>query len=118
MAKHNQLGKAGEALASSYLQAKGYKILTQNYRFRRAEIDIIAQLDMLLVFIEVKTRGTDKHGFPEEAVSARKIELFLLAAEEFIFQTNWLYDIRFDIISITTASSGTPNIHHIEDAFH
>jgi len=118
MAKHNQLGKAGEVLASSYLQAKGYEILAQNYRFRRAEIDLIAKLGKLLVFIEVKTRGSDKHGFPEEAVNARKIELFLLAAEEFIFQQNWLHDIRFDIISITTSASGQPSIHHIEDAFH
>ena len=118
MAKHNQLGRSGEELASSYLQAKGYEILARNYRFKRAEIDIIAQLGKLLVFIEVKTRGSDRHGFPEEFVSTKKVNLFLLAADEYIYQHNWQHDIRFDIISLTTTPSGEFNIHHVEDAFH
>ena len=118
MAKHNQLGRSGEELASSYLQAKGYEILARNYRFKRAEIDIIAQLGKLLVFIEVKTRGSDKHGFPEEFVSTKKVNLFLLAADEYIYQHNWQHDIRFDIISLTATPSGKFSIHHVEDAFH
>ena len=118
MAKHNQLGSSGEELASSYLQAKGYEILARNYRFKRAEIDIIAQLGKLLVFIEVKTRGSDRHGFPEEFVSTKKVNLFLLAADEYIYQHNWQHDIRFDIISLTATPSGEFNIHHVEDAFH
>src|SRR5690606_39101976 len=104
--------------ASSYLTAKGYAILARNYRFKRAEIDIIAQFGNLLVFAEVKTRGSDKFGFPEEFVSDRKIELFLLAADEYIYQQNWQHDIRFDIISVSATQNGQFNIHHIEDAFH
>ena len=118
MAKHNQLGRSGEELASSYLNAKGYEILARNYRFQRAEIDIIAKSGKLLVFVEVKTRGSDKHGYPEEFVNARKEKLFLLAADEYIFQHNWPHEIRFDIISLSALPSGQFNIYHIEDAFH
>lgn len=118
MAQHHLLGRSGEELASSYLQAKGYEILARNYRFRRAEVDIIAQLGKLLVFIEVKTRNSDKHGYPEEFVSARKIELFLMAADEYIFRHHWQHDIRFDILSVTATPAGQFTIHHVEDAFH
>jgi putative endonuclease len=116
MATHNQLGNTGEEKAATYLMQKGYTILARNYRYRRAEIDIIAQLGNLLVFAEVKTRGSDKHGYPEEFVSPKKVELFLTAAEEYIFQHNWPHDIRFDIISVTATTEF--RIHHIEDAFH
>ena len=118
MAKHNQFGRSGEELASSYLKSKGFDILARNYRFKRAEIDIIARLGNLLVFVEVKTRGSDKHGYPEEFVSSKKENLFLLAADEYIFQQNWQHDIRFDIIALSATPSGQVNIHHVEDAFH
>ncbi|MFC5270745.1 YraN family protein [Adhaeribacter terreus] len=118
MAEHHKLGTTGEAVAAKYLVNKGFEILTQNYRYKKAEIDLIVRKDNLLVFAEIKTRSSDKFGFPEEFVSNRKIELFLMAADEYIFQQNWLHDIRFDIISVTANSNGTFNIHHIEDAFH
>lgn len=118
MAEHNKLGAAGEEIATKYLEEKGYKILARNYRYQRAEVDIIAQKNLVLVFAEVKTRGTNKHGFPEEFVNARKIELFLLAAEEYIYQNNWPHDIRFDILSVSVSFNGKFQVHHIEDAFH
>ena len=118
MAKHNQLGTEGEELASSYLKAKGFEILARNYRFKSAEIDIIAKSGKLLIFVEVKTRGSNKHGFPEEFVNTKKENLFLLAADEYIFQHNWQHDIRFDIISLSATLSGQFSIHHVEDAFH
>ncbi len=118
MAKHNLLGKTGEDLASAYLATKGYVIVARNYRFKRAEIDIIARQDKLLIFAEVKTRGSDKHGYPEDFVNAKKTGLFLLAADEYIYQHNWQHDIRFDIIAISATPGGEFSIHHIEDAFH
>ncbi|TXK37186.1 YraN family protein [Pontibacter qinzhouensis] len=114
--KHIITGQAGEASAVRYLQEMGYQICCRNFRYKRAEVDVIAQKDGLLVFVEVKTRASDKFGFPEEAVGARKEALLLAAAEEYIYQTNWQHDIRFDIISITLAP--TPTVHHIKDAFH
>lgn len=118
MAAHNILGETGELLAANYLKTKGFTILATNFRYKRAEIDLIACNEEILVFAEIKTRSSDKFGFPEEFVSNRKIELFLTAAEEFIETHNWQKDIRFDIIAITASLNGKFNIHHIEDAFH
>ena len=118
MADHHKLGTTGEVIAADYLQKEGFRILAKNFRYKKAEIDLIAQKDKLLIFVEIKTRSSDKFGFPEEFVSNRKIELFLMAAEEFILQKDWMHDIRFDIISISASGNGNFNIHHIEDAFH
>ncbi|QNF32431.1 YraN family protein [Adhaeribacter swui] len=118
MAKHNQTGQIGEKIAAAYLVENGYTILASNYRYHRAEIDIIAQKSTVLIFVEVKTRTTTRHGFPEEAITPKKVDLFLLAAEEFIYQLNWQHDIRFDIIAISGGDHLPYEIHHIEDAFH
>ncbi|PSR54792.1 YraN family protein [Adhaeribacter arboris] len=118
MAEHNRTGETGEKMAATYLIEQGFTILAQNYRYRRAEIDIIAQKATLLLFVEVKTRTSNHHGFPEEAITQKKIDLFLLAAEEFIHQLNWQYEIRFDIIAISGCPPAPFQIHHIEDAFH
>jgi len=114
---HIHTGNRGESLAADYLQKQGYTILYRNYRYRRAEIDVIAVKDAVLVFIEVKTRASDVFGYPEEAVNKRKERMLLNAAEEFILQQNWQKDIRFDIISVTLTQP-EPFIHHIQDAFH
>lgn len=116
ISKHLHTGRMGEDHAVAYLLGKGYTILRQNYRHRRAEVDIIAQQGDLLVFVEVKTRSTDRYGFPEEAVGAKKEAMLLNAADEFILQEGWGHEVRFDIISVTL--SAPPVIHHIEDAFH
>lgn len=114
--KHIRTGKDGERKAAVFLQQLGYTVLQLNYRYKRAEVDIIAKKDDVLVFVEVKTRASDRYGLPEEAVTPQKERLIMSAAEEYIYEINWQHDIRFDIISITL---GTPLvIHHIEDAFH
>lgn len=118
MAQHLKTGITGEQIATNYLVQQGYAILERNYRYKKAEIDIIAQKEKILLFVEVKTRRAQNFGYPEESVTPKKEALFLLAAEEYIFRINWLNDIRFDIISITLASSQEFQLHHIEDAFH
>ncbi|WP_115375737.1 YraN family protein [Adhaeribacter pallidiroseus] len=118
MAKHNHTGQIGEELATSFLIEKGFAILAKNYRYKRAEIDIIAQKPGLLLFVEVKTRTSNYHGFPEEAITQKKVDLFLLAAEEFIHQLSWQHDIRFDVIAVSGGNHVPFQIHHIEDAFH
>ncbi len=113
---HIRTGQSGENRAAAYLQQQGYTVLRQNYRYRRAEVDIIAQKENLLVFVEVKTRGTDRYGYPEEAVNYRKEAMLLGAAEAYIEDSGWEHEVRFDIIAITLTSPIT--VHHIEDAFH
>jgi putative endonuclease len=108
-------GKKGEDSAFHYLSKKGYTILEQNYRYKRAEIDLIAQKDNTLVFVEVKTRKNNHFGEGEEFVSTKKIDLYHLTAEHYIEENNWQGETRFDIIALNNSNG---EIHHIEDAFH
>lgn len=117
MGRHNELGRLGEDKAAIYLEQKGFKILARNYRFGRAEVDIIAGNDHLVLFVEVKTRSSYKFGYPEEAVSGKKQKLFGRAAAEFMFQQQLSLDIRFDVISILTSPDKEWTITHLEDAF-
>ncbi|QHT69010.1 YraN family protein [Rhodocytophaga rosea] len=116
MAKHIITGNTGEKMASKFLEEKGYEVLERNYRYKKAEIDIIAKKENVLVFVEVKTRKSKLYGEPEEAVNQSKINLILLAAENFIESYNWLFDIRFDVIAIHYTHPA--EIVHIQDAFH
>ena len=117
MAKHVDLGKQGEALAARYLEQQGYQILARNYRYRRAEIDLIAQREGCLVFVEVKARSSVAYGFPEEAVDETKTELILSAADYFVEEQTWEGDVRFDIIAVVFGQ-GRPRLQHFEDAFY
>jgi len=117
MAEHLDTGKLGEDKAAAFLQDKGYEILVLNYRFRHSEIDIIAKKNKILIFVEVKTRTNVSFGMPEEFVDATKRRLILKAAEQYIFDTDWHGDIRFDVISVIITQH-TTQIEHIEDAFY
>jgi putative endonuclease len=116
MAQHMITGNAGEQAASRFLEQEGYVVVEKNYRYKKAEIDIIARKDKLLIFVEVKTRTSKSFGEPEEAVSQSKINLILMAAESYIEAINWEYDIRFDVIAVHY--SHTVEIVHFQDAFH
>lgn len=116
MNKKQLLGKNGEQWAADLLIAKGFLLLEQNFRYKRAEIDIIARKDKLLIFVEVKTRTNLQFGEPEEAVNRNKIRLILMAAEMYVQKIGWFQDIRFDIVAIH--SQNPPRILHIEDAFY
>ncbi|CAN5323774.1 YraN family protein [soil metagenome] len=116
MARHNITGNKGEKLAAEFLEKKGYNIKEKNYRYKRAEIDIIAQKENLLIFFEVKTRGAISFGLPEEFVDAKKRDLIIEAADQYIFDNNWQGDIRFDIISVVVHPQ--PEITQFEDAFY
>jgi putative endonuclease len=117
MAAHNDLGITGEQIAANYLHSIGKEVLAINYRYRRAEIDIIFKDGQLTVFCEVKTRTNERFGMPEEAVTDRKVELFHQAAEEYMHQNQRKGEIRFDILSILI-KSGKQEIFHIKDAFY
>ena len=98
------------------LQRDGYKILETNWRYQKAEIDIIAQKDGFLIFTEVKTRSSKKFGRPEEAIDKKKISLYQDAAENYLEALNLDLEIRFDVISIVISKDKT-DIEHIPNAF-
>lgn len=116
MAKHNETGNRGEAIAAAYLAAQGWEILERNWRFSRAEIDIIAKEGKVLVFVEVKTRSTDYFGKPEEFVSFRKEQLMTDAAGVYMEKTSHDWEIRFDIISVILKGE-QHRLEHFRDAF-
>ncbi len=120
MAEHNDLGKFGEDLALELLEAKGYHVLDRNYRFKRAEIDLVAlMLDPgELVFVEVKTRRGKLWGEPELAVNQQKKKQMFIAADAYLHEKQMRnVPCRFDIISVIVPEQGDPIFHHIEDAF-
>lgn len=116
MASNKQIGKKGETLARIYLESKGYIILETNWRFSRAEIDIIAKEKDIIVFIEVKTRTGNYFGQPEEFVSPAKENLIMDAAGVYTKSIGHEWEIRFDIISIMTKGD-CHELKHFKDAF-
>lgn len=117
MADHNDLGKIAEDLAAEYLVKNGYKILVRNFRYRKAEIDIISEKDNLIIVTEVKARSTDFFILPQEAVTKGKIKLIVTAANHFMEEFNKNQEVRFDIISVLPDEKGKLTIEHIPDAF-
>ena len=116
MAEHNELGKKGEKLAIEFLLKNGYKILETNYRYLKAEVDIIAQKAEVLVAVEVKTRSSDYFEEPQDAVKAKKIKLLVSAIDYYVVEKNLDVEVRFDIIAIIHQKTKT-KIAHLEDAF-
>ena len=117
MAEHNELGKLGEKLAADYLQAKGYKIVVCNYVFQKAEIDIIAKHDNMMICVEVKTRNSDFFGDPQDFVTPSKIKLLVKAMDAFITENDIDLETRFDIIAVLKNKT-TEEITHLENAFY
>ena len=117
MAQHNELGKKGEQLAIDYLISKGYTIVQRNYRFQKAEVDIIAQLKNTLAIVEVKTRSTTDFGNPQDFVKPKQIQRLVKAVDEYVIVNKLDVEVRFDIIAIVKESKGF-NIEHLEDAFY
>lgn len=116
--KHNQqFGKLGEDIAVTYLERKGYKILVRNFRFGRVELDIVAEYENDIVFIEVKTRTSDQMAYPEQAVGKAKQRNIRLAAEQFLEERNITKPARFDIIAVVK-NEVKFEVEHIEDAFY
>ena len=116
MSEHYELGKKGEKLAVDYLTKEGYKIEERNWRFQKAEIDIIASKQQTIISVEVKTRSSKDFGKPQDFVNSKKIQLMVLAMNEYVLMKNLDIEVRFDIIAITKIKEEF-DINHIKDAF-
>lgn len=117
MAKHNTLGKEGEKRAVDFLLKNGYEIIRKNYRYLKAEIDIIAQKDDILAVVEVKTRSTRDFGLPQDFVSKKKIKLMVMAMDHFLNEREWDIEVRFDIVAVIKSKNDW-EIEHLKDAFY
>jgi putative endonuclease len=116
MATHNELGTKGEEIAVDFLQKNNYKILEKNWRFKKAEVDIIALKKGILAVVEVKTRSSDYFGNPQDFVNQKKIQLLVEAINEYVISKNLDVDVRFDIIAILK-NKDKFDIQHLKDAF-
>ncbi len=118
MSRHLIFGKQGEDEAVTYLLQKGYEILERNWRFSRAETDIIARENNTIIFIEVKARTSFAFGYPEESVSLAKQKLLVKAAENYMYQKQLPFECRFDVLAIFRSKNNDWMIKHFEDAFY
>ena len=118
MAQHTKLGKEGEQLAANHLRKSGYKIIRQNWRHERLEVDIICKNPAAdrLVFVEVKTRKTDFFGNAEEFISKGQQKRVIMAADAYVREHEIDLEPRFDAIGIVL-NQRTQDLRHIEDAF-
>ncbi|MEZ4523413.1 MAG: YraN family protein [Thermomicrobiales bacterium] len=111
-------GVEAERLAGQLLEDAGYEILATNYRSRAGEIDIIARIEGLIVFAEVKQRTGSRYGRAEEAVDNGKIQRILATADVFVAEHPEFADCiwRLDLIAITLNRDGSvQRIQHIEN---
>ena len=110
------LGNWGEELAVNYLLENGYSIVARNYHTKHGELDIIAQKDDVIYFVEVKTRSTNTFGFPEEAVTSRKRSHMMMAAESFFEKHSSDFETwQFDIIAILKRTGQEAEIVHLQN---
>ncbi|PIP63463.1 YraN family protein [Candidatus Roizmanbacteria bacterium CG_4_9_14_3_um_filter_33_18] len=95
------LGKTGEDLALDFLKSHNYFVLEKNFRSKFGEIDIIAEKNHSLYFIEVKTRSNLNHGAPYEAVNKRKIYHIKKAAQYYLLKNKFeAYKLKVAVFSI------------------
>ena len=119
MAKHNELGKRGEEIAFLQLMEKGYIIRERNWRYKKDEIDIIAEKDNKIIIVEVKTRTSDEVEDPEDAVTMKKQRFLIRAADAYITTNEITMEAQFDVITLLlNPVTGQFLMNHIPDAFY
>ena len=93
-------GRLGEDIAVEALRKRGYRILIRNYRFGKAEVDIIAQKDSVLAFVEVKWRSNNLFGDPQNFVSKQHQKRLIAAADHYVRSNDLDINVRFDVVTI------------------
>ncbi len=117
MGKHNEFGKLGEQKASDFLVENGYRIRATNYRYQKAEIDIIAQIKNTLAIVEVKSRSSDFIENIADTVDQKKIKLLVSATDQYVIENDLDVEVRFDIITVLKKGKQF-ELEHLENAFY
>ena len=117
MAEHNDFGNLAEDLAVEYLEKKNYRIIARNFRYQKAEIDIVAEFENLIVVAEVKARSYNTVIEPQEAVTKKKIKSIVMCTDFFMQDRTIDKEVRFDIITVLPDEKGVMQLTHIQDAF-
>jgi putative endonuclease len=117
VAKHNLLGAEGERIAKQFLLGLGWICVAENWRFQKAEIDLIMLQGKTLVFVEVKTRAYKPGDINQPIVSERKEQFLAEASSVYIDQHKHESDFRFDFVAVQIRDKGLPIIQHYQDFF-
>lgn len=110
-------GNHTEHIAYRFLVHAGYEIVTVNWVAKKAEIDLIARYGKFLVFVEVKSRKSSKHGDPATMLTKRKQRLLVSAATAYMNEINYDGDFRFDLITIVGYGEHDAVLEHYKEVF-
>lgn len=117
MATHNEIGKKGEALALGWLEEQGFRLLDRNWRYSRYEIDLIVCKEEVLHVVEVKTGSTNRYGFPEERVTARKFGHLKKATAAYLDLHPCWTRVQYDILSVHIDARGGFDFLFLADCY-
>ncbi len=116
--RNQTIGCRGEQLAAAFLQRQGYALLARNFRVAGGEIDLVAEREGVIVFVEVKTRTSQRYGDPAAAVTRRKQERISRAALAFLARHGLCgRPARFDVVAVSLARGRPPVIEQFTNAF-
>lgn len=110
-----QTGRRAEAAARAYLEMRGFKVVEQNYRRPRCEIDIVASKDDVIHFVEVKYRATDAQGAGLEAITTAKLQQMRKAAWTWVDEYKWRGE--YVLSAIELAGPKFTVLSFVEDVF-
>jgi putative endonuclease len=114
MAAKDTLGRRGEDLAAVYFGDRGYRLIARNWRCSQGEIDLIAERDGALVFVEVKTRSSTAFGHPFEAITAEKMARLRRLAAAWCAQNGAAAPrVRIDAVAVIVPGVGDPRLEHL-----
>jgi putative endonuclease len=113
------LGLAWESRAATFLQSHGIRIITQGYRCRLGELDIVGSDGDTLVIVEVKARRSGSHGLAVETVGPRKQRRIIRATRHYLMRNSTLFSqpIRFDVLAVDGIDTAEPKFTWVRNAF-
>ncbi len=114
------LGRWGENQVANWLRTKGYRLVAAEYRCRFGEIDLIAEKNSYICFVEVKLRRSDEFAQARESVDRRKQERLRITAEYYLAEHHSELQPRFDVAEVYAPqgiSTKNPQINYLENAF-
>jgi putative endonuclease len=111
-----QTGRQGEEIATAYLAGQGYTIVQRNWRCALGELDIIAEAQQTLIFVEVRSRRSQRFGPAEESITPAKQLRLIELAQTYLQEAAGVDRAwRIDVITVRW-EAGRPQINHLENA--
>jgi putative endonuclease len=115
MARHLDLGIAGENVARKALEDRGYKVVDRNVRLRSGELDMVAFDGDELVVVEVRTRSVGKMAPPETTVGPRKLRKLVRTGRWYVLNKGWEGPWRIDVVAVTVKGDKNPEVEIFRD---